>query len=159
MIALKEPDFLINELSNPPNLNTSLAKELFQEASSSGRLLATSFYTWLSISKQALKVLTLLSADFPSNSLSIVEHYSDYFKLKLVKHDNNDDSIISIGKLFGLIERCKDTSLISEYSVSQTTMEQIFQSFANNNNNNASGVSEGVRLMMSPVSHEVMRAS
>ncbi len=158
MIASKEPNFLINELSNAPNLNTSLAKELFQEASSSGRLLATSFYTWLSISKQALKVLTLLSTDFPSGSLSIIEHYSDYFKLKLVKQDNNDEtSVISIGKLFGLIERCKDASLISEYSVSQTTMEQIFQSFANNNN--SSVVSEGIRLMMLPVSHEVMRAS
>lgn len=103
--------------------------------------------------------MTLLSTDFASGSLSIIEHYSDYFKLKLVKQDSNDDSVISIGKLFGLIERCKDASLISEYSVSQTTMEQIFQSFANNNNNNASGVSEGIRLMMSPVTHEIMRAS
>ena len=37
----------------------------------------------------------------------------------------------SIGYLFGLIETIKDQFCISEYSVGQTTLEQIFQQFAN----------------------------
>ena len=121
MITSKEPEFLINELRYPQNSVFSLAKELFQEALLTGKVQSTSFYSWLSIQKQALKVLTLLAIEFPSG-IAIVEHYSDYFKLKLDK--NSDET--SIGKLFGLVERCKDTMLISEYSVSQTSMEQIF---------------------------------
>ncbi len=65
-------------------------------------------------------MLKMLALKFPTG-ITIVEHYSDYFKLKL---DKSDDA--SIGKLFGLVETCKDTSLISEYSVSLTSMEQIF---------------------------------
>jgi hypothetical protein len=57
MIASKEPEILINELRNP-NLSNSLARELFQEAQSSGKILSTSFYTWLAVHKKALKVLT-----------------------------------------------------------------------------------------------------
>ena len=52
--------------------------------------------------------------------MEILEHYSDYFKLKVDKSDK------SIGFLFGLIESCKTDFEISEYSVSQTTLEQIF---------------------------------
>ena len=37
----------------------------------------------------------------------------------------------SIGYVFGLIETLKDQFCISEYSVGQTTLEQIFQQFAN----------------------------
>ena len=60
-----------------------------------------------------------LCEDF-GGRVEVLEHYDDYYKFKLEKHEGS-----SIGKLFGLIEECKDT-LISEYSVSQTTMEQIF---------------------------------
>jgi hypothetical protein len=44
-----------------------------------------------------------------------MEHYSDYYRLKLDKRRSEE----SIGRLFGLIERCKESmDLISEYSVS-----------------------------------------
>ena len=36
----------------------------------------------------------------------------------------------SIGYVFGLVQKMRDTYHVSEYSVSQTTLEQIFQSFA-----------------------------
>ena len=68
-------------------------------------------------------MLKMLADKFPSG-ITIVEHYSDYIKVKLDKSSSGEDA--SIGKLFGLVETCKDTSLISEYSVSLTSMEQIF---------------------------------
>jgi hypothetical protein len=55
-----------------------------------------------------------LALEFPTG-VEIIEHYSDYFKLKLEKTSSDE----SIGKLFGLIEKCKESmDLISEYSVS-----------------------------------------
>jgi ATP-binding cassette subfamily A (ABC1) protein 3 len=57
--------------------------------------------------------------------VELLEHYNDYFKLKVEKKAK------SIGFLFGMIEGLKAECKISEYSVSQTTLEQIFQTFAN----------------------------
>ena len=37
----------------------------------------------------------------------------------------------SLGILFGIVEDLKTKYMVSDYSVSQTTLEQIFQSFAN----------------------------
>ena len=57
-----------------------------------------------------------LCSVFPKG-LELLEHYGDYFRFRLEREEG-----LTIGKLFGLVEECKDT-LISEYSVRQTTME------------------------------------
>ena len=54
----------------------------------------------------------------------VIEHYSNSYLIKVSK-DN-----YSIGYLFGLMEDIKAKYSISEYSVSQTTLEQIFNNFA-----------------------------
>jgi len=58
------------------------------------------------------------------NQFKIVEHYGSNWKLK-VSRDN-----YSIGFLFGMMEDIQTTYEISEYSVAQTTLEQIFNNFA-----------------------------
>ena len=50
----------------------------------------------------------------------MLEHYVDYYKLRVPKKDK------TIGFLFGMIENKKSDFAIAEYSVSQTTLEQIF---------------------------------
>ena len=54
----------------------------------------------------------------------MLEHYNDYYKIRVPRQNK------SIGYVFGMIENKKDIYGISEYSVSQTTLEQIFQTFA-----------------------------
>jgi hypothetical protein len=50
----------------------------------------------------------MLADKFPSG-ITIVEHYSDYFKVKLDKSSSGEDA--SIGKLFGLkFQRSKSLS-------------------------------------------------
>ncbi len=58
------------------------------------------------------------------NKVELLEHYSTSFKFK-VSRDN-----FSIGYLFGMMEDIKGEFSISEYSVSQTSLEQIFNNFA-----------------------------
>lgn len=58
------------------------------------------------------------------SSCEVIEHYSNSYLVKVSK-DN-----YSIGYLFGLMEDIKESFAISEYSVSQTTLEQIFNNFA-----------------------------
>ncbi len=54
----------------------------------------------------------------------MLEHFSNSYKIKVSR-----DSY-SIGYLFGLMENFKTGYSITEYSVSQTTLEQIFNNFA-----------------------------
>jgi hypothetical protein len=56
----------------------------------------------------------------------MTEHYQTFFNFKVEK-----DSNMTIGYLFGVIEGAKDGLGISEYTLSQTTLEQIFNMFAN----------------------------
>lgn len=57
-------------------------------------------------------------------SVEIIEHFSNSFKIKVSRDQ------YSIGYLFGMMEDIKEDYSISEYSVSQTTLEQIFNNFA-----------------------------
>jgi len=55
---------------------------------------------------------------------AVVEHYGASWKLKVSRDD------YSIGYLFGMMEDISQEFAISEYSIAQTTLEQIFNNFA-----------------------------
>ena len=57
--------------------------------------------------------------------VELLEQCGEYFKLRVPKEDK------TIGWLFGRLESEKRNLGIEEYSVTQTTLEQIFQNFAN----------------------------
>lgn len=56
--------------------------------------------------------------------VEVLEHYGSYMRLRVERHGK------SIGFLFKLIEELKEEHQLEDYSVSQTTLEQIFQGFA-----------------------------
>lgn len=57
-------------------------------------------------------------------NVDVIEKYSNYIRVRVDRLDK------SIGSVFGLVEGFKTKFNVSEYSVSQTTLEQIFQNFA-----------------------------
>ena len=57
--------------------------------------------------------------------VEILEQYGGYYRFRTPKQDK------TIGSIFAMIEGKKEDFKISEYAVSQTTLEQIFQTFAN----------------------------
>jgi hypothetical protein len=59
----------------------------------------------------------------------IVESWDNNFKLKIKKNSNGN----TIGFLFGLMEDQKQECFLAEYSISQTSLEQIFNKFASEN--------------------------
>lgn len=87
------------------------------------RLIEWSFYT-----ENTLKCLTTITDNF--ENVSIVEFWDNIFKLKIKKENSKN----SIGFLFGQIENQKKDCYLSEYSISQTSLEQIFNMFASENN-------------------------
>ena len=68
-------------------------------------------------------ILKFLTSHF--DKVEILEHCGEFFKMRVPKEDK------TIGWLFGKLEAAKRDLSIQEYSVSQTTLEQIFQNFAN----------------------------
>ena len=66
--------------------------------------------------------MDLITSKF--NGVEIVEHWNNSWRLKIQRGD------YSIGYIFGLVEDNKAQFEISEYSVAQTTLEQIFNNFA-----------------------------
>ena len=61
------------------------------------------------------------------NCVEVIEIFGSSAKFRVERSEK------SIGFVFGLLEKCKVQHEISEYSVSQTTLEQIFQTFADLN--------------------------
>merc|ERR1740123_2254910 len=57
-------------------------------------------------------------------TVKVIEKYGNYVRVRVDRLDK------SIGSVFGQVEGYKGEYDVSEYSVSQTTLEQIFQTFA-----------------------------
>lgn len=70
---------------------------------------------WLHTECYGLELLKFLASHF--GEVEILEHVSDFYKVRVPKGDK------SIGFTFGSIEDMKEKYRVSEYSVSQTTLE------------------------------------
>jgi len=80
------------------------------------------FIRWVFSETRGSSIIAKLESMF--NSLEVLEHFSNSYKIKVSRDQ------YSIGYLFGLMEGLKASFSVSEYSVSQTTLEQIFNNFA-----------------------------
>merc|ERR1719498_2288709 len=80
------------------------------------------FLTYIYTMQYGMKCAFLLAQNF--TKVELIEQCSDFFKFRIPRDDK------TIGFLFGNIEDKKTDLHISEYSVSQTSLEQIFQQFA-----------------------------
>jgi hypothetical protein len=69
-----------------------------------------------------LSCIAVLTETFAE--VEMLEHYGNYVRVRVQRLGR------SIGSVFGLVEQMKGPHEIENYSVSQTTLEQIFQAFA-----------------------------
>jgi hypothetical protein len=74
-------EILRNEVENPDGLGKEL---MFDNVD--GKVPIRSFLTWHHTQMQALQVIDLLCQVFPKG-VEILEHYSDYFRMRLERHD------------------------------------------------------------------------
>jgi hypothetical protein len=105
--------FLVQEIKQG-----GLGEDLIKEEAEYGFIDIQNFLLWEYIQQAGLKIVNALCEQFLT--VEILEHYNDYYKLRIPKGDK------TIGFVFGFIEGQKGDLKISEYSVSQTTLEQIF---------------------------------
>lgn len=108
------PEILMKELKLG-----GLGHDIVKEAEDrNGKVSVKSLISWLYIEKCGLHIVEGLVDNF--ESVELLEHYNDYFKMRVPRGDK------SIGFVFSFIENRKEEFNISEYSASQTTLEQIF---------------------------------
>ena len=74
------------------------------------------------VQSNGFKFITALCKMF--NEAELLEQCGDFYKLRVPREDK------TIGYLFGQLESKKQEMNIQEYAVSQTSLEQIFQNFA-----------------------------
>ena len=86
-----------------------------------------SLLSWIFYVKNAIKFTQYGKENF--GKMIIEEHIDNSFLFKMKKKEENNKSI---GLLFGLFETHKEECYITEYSLQQTSLEQIFNKFAEN---------------------------
>jgi hypothetical protein len=80
---------------------------------------------WVFYLENVLRTINIFFNHF--DQIYVSEFWENNFKIKIKKNENK---AITIGSLFALVEEQKQHNFITEYGISQTSMEQIFNSFA-----------------------------
>ena len=84
---------------------------------------ATTVVAWVLTEEIGDRIFKYLGEQF--EKVFVIEHYLSFFKYKIEKQENR-----TLGFLFSCVETNKEQLKISEYSVTQTSLEQIFNMFA-----------------------------
>lgn len=131
-----------------------MGSDLISEAELSGdqgQIRLINLLEFLKSQSYGFSILKFLTTDF--SYVEILEQCGEFFKMRVPKEDK------TIGWLFGQLEHQKGQLGIQEYSISQTTLEQIFQSFANQSIASDKAAltfhNEGDRLVLQNPDHEM----
>ena len=104
-----------------------LGEKLIRDMEKSNGISISSLINWIFYVQNALKLIKYGKDNF--SKIIIEENMDNNFLFKMKKKEENNRSI---GYLFGLFESYKDECYITEYSIQQTSLEQIFNKFAEN---------------------------
>jgi ATP-binding cassette subfamily A (ABC1) protein 1 len=106
--------------SHPTGYNLAAAMER------DGFIRAEAFLSWCVEETRFDALNAFLSEAFGLDNVLVIERQNDFCRFKL--RGSNDQ--LKLSKVFALVEDVKSQLNIREYSVSQTTLEQIFNQFA-----------------------------
>jgi len=119
LIKLAElPETFCSQISEKGS-GSAIYKELQEKTKVEIQMVAE----WVLIEKSGKHLDDTLKADF--NDVNLIEHFQSFYRYRIVSN-------ISIGKIFGSLEEKKEGLNIMQYSVKQSSLEQIFNAFANN---------------------------
>ena len=106
-----------------------LGEKLLRDMDKNNGISVNSLLSWIFYVQNAIKFVEYGKNNFLK--IIIEENMDNNFLFKMKKLDNENKSI---GYLFGLFETHKEECFITEYSIQQTSLEQIFNKFAENQN-------------------------
>ncbi|KAF1328409.1 Abc transporter a family member 2, partial [Globisporangium splendens] len=113
-----------------------------------GELDATEFCDWWLLEDRVEQLTSYLQTHFGADCTALLERQADFCRFKLTKRivsstssenpanagelaePNEDSRELRLSRLFQLVESAKSLLHVKEYSASQTSLEQIFNAFA-----------------------------
>ncbi|KAL3659649.1 hypothetical protein V7S43_015324 [Phytophthora oleae] len=104
-----------------------------------GFIRAEAFCSWCVEETRFDDLNDYLVRSFGAGQVQVMERQNDFARFKVLSPNNQ----VKLSKMFALVEDVKTKMHIREYSVSQTTLEQIFNSFASQQEEEQ-GVARGV---------------
>ena len=104
-----------------------LGEKLLRDMKKTNGINISALISWIFYVENAIKFIEYGRDNF--SKIVIEECMENNFLFKMKKNKNKN---ISIGYLFGLFESHKEECFITEYSIQQTSLEQIFNKFAQN---------------------------
>ena len=104
-----------------------LGEKLIRDMEKSNGISISALLNWIFYVQNAIKLVQYGKDNF--SKIIIEENMDNNFLFKMKKKEDDNKSI---GYLFGLFETHKDECYITEYSIQQTSLEQIFNKFAEN---------------------------
>ena len=134
-----EKNLLINS-ENIGHILDSLGKSYFKNELKEGRL-GKRIVKAINLNKRVNIGVILNWIHFIENSIKFIQKGKNYFEeIILAEHIENNflfkmkkgNNTKSIGFFFGLFEENKEECHVAEYSIQQTSLEQIFNKFAFN---------------------------
>ena len=103
-----------------------IGRKIFHEITVNGDINLQALINWTRYVTCAMKMIKVVLPHF--NEVILSEFIENNFLFKIKKSNNSK----SIGFLFTLLEKEKEPCEITEYSIQQTSLEQIFNKFAEN---------------------------
>ena len=104
-----------------------LGEKLLNDIEKSNGISIRNIINFIFYVQNAIKFVSFGLENF--NKIIIEENMDNNFLFKMKKKENENKSI---GYLFGLYDEHKEECFVSEYSIQQTSLEQIFNSFSQN---------------------------
>ena len=104
----------------------SIGRKIYNEIIQSGNTSIQTLINWTRYVTCAMKMISVVLPHF--NEIILSEFIENNFLFKIKKSQNSK----TIGFLFSLLEAQKESCEITEYSIQQTSLEQIFNKFAEN---------------------------
>lgn len=96
---------------------------IYQQLKTDGWIPRETLVSWVIVENRGDDVMQWLKNEF--REVSMIEHYMTLYKFKIGKQEEK-----TIGYLFSAVEKKKKELKVSEYALSQTTLDQIFTNFA-----------------------------
>ena len=104
----------------------SIGRKIYLEIIQSGNTSIQTLINWTRYVNCAMKMIEVVIPHF--EEIILAEFIENNFLFKIKKSENSK----TIGFLFTLLEKQKESCEITEYSIQQTSLEQIFNKFSEN---------------------------
>ncbi len=128
-----------------------IGSKIYKNIKLSGFTNVLDIINWTYYVSNAMKMIKVVTPHF--GEIILTEFIENNFLFKIKKDKNSK----SIGFLFTILEKVKEKCSITEYSIQQTSLEQIFNKFAENQGKSEKEIHKKVKKLEINITDELLQ--